>query len=242
MLRLVQKLPVNETLAWLKTILRLGHLNINQCKENQEDEDEAKFSCIKESLGKEPENISYEDRVDDAEYHEYNLFSPKTYSYNHVILSTDIVVPWSSVPHYQIENIHNLTESGSEWRNVQQMLGTDPVELGLVETVEQQAKRTGDGGVTVDDDELDDVKGGDEAEAPDFQYVSAEVWEEGCAPLAMAACKDDEMSYQAMIVLVSDTPDLLEIVKASQQHKVLQAIECSLFWSNTLEIPAGLLF
>eukprot|EP00961_Rhodomonas_salina_P299865 3939280-Rhodomonas_salina.1 len=44
-----------------------------------------------------------------------------------------------------------------------------------------------------------------------------------------------------MIVLVSFTPDLLEMVKASQQRKVLQEIECSLFLRNALEIPTGLL-
>eukprot|EP00961_Rhodomonas_salina_P126342 1701854-Rhodomonas_salina.1 len=61
------------------------HLTINQCKENQEDEDKAKFALIKESLGQEPENVSDEDSEDDTEpeYHEYNLFSHETYSYNH---------------------------------------------------------------------------------------------------------------------------------------------------------------
>eukprot|EP00961_Rhodomonas_salina_P163241 2198650-Rhodomonas_salina.1 len=60
---------------WLRAIMQ--HLTINQCKENQEDEDEAKFARIKESLGQEPENVSDEESEDDSEYHEYNLFSPE---------------------------------------------------------------------------------------------------------------------------------------------------------------------
>eukprot|EP00961_Rhodomonas_salina_P170126 2293039-Rhodomonas_salina.1 len=40
-----------------------------------------------------------------------------------------------------------------------------------------------------------------------------------------------------MIVFVSDTPALLEMVKASEQRKVLQAIECSWFLRTALEIP-----
>eukprot|EP00961_Rhodomonas_salina_P239263 3232252-Rhodomonas_salina.1 len=80
----------------------------------------------------------------------------------------------------------------------------------------------------------------------------------------MATCKDDDMcllcilcdnrdscrfswrnvswfysAYQAMIVFVSDTPELLEMVKASEQRKVLQAINCSWFLRTALEIPTG---
>eukprot|EP00961_Rhodomonas_salina_P242555 3276451-Rhodomonas_salina.1 len=53
--------------VWLKAIMR--HLTINQCKENDQDEDEAKFLRIKESLGQEPKNVSDEESEDDSEYH-----------------------------------------------------------------------------------------------------------------------------------------------------------------------------
>eukprot|EP00961_Rhodomonas_salina_P061148 820966-Rhodomonas_salina.1 len=46
---------------WLKAIIMMLHLTINQCKENEQDEDEAKFAQIKESLGQEPENVSDEE-------------------------------------------------------------------------------------------------------------------------------------------------------------------------------------
>eukprot|EP00961_Rhodomonas_salina_P297603 3937355-Rhodomonas_salina.1 len=246
---------------WLKAIML--HLTINQCKENQEDEDEAKFAQIKESLGQEPENVSDEDSEDDTEYHEYNLFSLETYQYNHVILSSDIVVPWDSVPPYQIENVCNLRVLMAK-RALE--AGKNPVELGLVGILKQQFKSAGEGGVPVDDGEVDDGEGGDGVEAPDFRYISVDVWKEGQSrvPLAMAACKDDDMcllcilcgnrescrfsrrsiswfyqAYQAMIVLVSDTPALLEMVKASEQRKVLQAIKCLCFLRTELEINIG---
>eukprot|EP00961_Rhodomonas_salina_P174883 2359030-Rhodomonas_salina.1 len=220
---------------WLKVIML--HLTINQCKENQEDEDEAKFARIKESLRQEPENVSDEDSEDAQSI-------------------TNIVVPWDSVPPYQIKNVRNLRAL-----MVKRALeaGKNPVELGLVETLELQSKSAGEGGVPVD--EGDDWEGGDGVEAPDFRYISADVWKEGRVPLAMAVCKDDDMcllcilcgnrescrfsrrsiswfylAYQAMIVLVSYTPALLEMVKASQQHKVLQAIECSCFLRTALKI------
>eukprot|EP00961_Rhodomonas_salina_P127695 1721716-Rhodomonas_salina.2 len=119
----VQKLQP-EYMHVQKAILQ--HLTINQCKENQENEDEAKFECIKESLGKEPENVSYEESKDDANCHEYNLFLPKMYCYNHIILSqaTYIVVPWSSVPPYQIENVSNLR---ARMANCAVEAGKDPV-------------------------------------------------------------------------------------------------------------------
>ena len=145
-----------------------------------------------------------------------------------------------------------------------QEAGQDAVELGLVARDPVQGNRVGDGGIPVDDSEAMEAEAGDQAETPDFRYITEEVWKEGRVPLAMAACKDDDMcllcilcgntdscrfsrrsiswffrAYQAMIVFVSDTPSLMEMVKASQQRKVLQAIKCSWFLRTALEIPTG---
>lgn len=176
------------------------------------------------------------------------------------------MVQWSLIPTYQVENVR---KGRFQMANRASQAGMDPVAIGLVDGPEVEVRCTCDGGVAVDEAKSGDWKAVEEEEAPDFWFtgIPAVVWKEGRVPMSLATCKDKDIcllcilcrntdscrfacrgvswfyqAYQAMIILVIETPVLLEMVKASQQSKVLQAIECAVYLKTALEIPVGQLY